>query len=81
MAKKRIFDLLANIIKGIKDVKEMILISSLREIEIRFVIAVICNGNSNTQVKCNCGLSSKMVSKIKRKPWHVEGLSKMENGF
>ena len=78
MAKKQINndDLLANIIKGIEDVKgNDINILDLREIENTVCdYFVICNGNSNTQVNAIVGSVQKVVSKeLKEKPWHVEG--------
>ena len=78
MAKKQINndDLLANIIKGIEEVKgENIDILDLREIENTVCdYFVICNGNSNTQVNAIVGSVQKVVSKeLKEKPWHVEG--------
>jgi len=82
MAKKQINndDLLANIIKGIEDVKgENIDILDLRAIDNTVCdYFVICNGNSNTQVNAIVGSIQKLVSKeLKDKPWHVEGT---ENG-
>ena len=82
MAKKNINndDLLANIIKGIEEVKgENIDILDLREIDNTVCdYFVICNGNSNTQVNAIVGSIQKIVSKeLKDKPWHVEGA---ENG-
>ena len=82
MTKKEINndDLLANIIKGIEDVKgENIDILDLREIDNTVCdYFVICNGNSNTQVNAIVGSVQKVVSKeLKDKPWHVEGA---ENG-
>lgn len=82
MAKKQINndELLANIIKGIEDVKgENIDILDLREIDNTVCdYFVICNGNSNTQVNAIVGSIQKVVSKeLKDKPWHVEG---SENG-
>ena len=78
MAKKQINndDLLANIIKGIEEVKgENIDILDLREIDNTVCdYFVICNGNSNTQVNAIVGSVQKGVSKeLKDKPWHVEG--------
>ncbi|EAZ95141.1 hypothetical protein FBBAL38_09139 [Flavobacteria bacterium BAL38] len=85
MAKKQINndDLLANIIKGIEEVKgENIDILDLREIDNTVCdYFVICNGNSNTQVNAIVGSIQKIVSKeLKDKPWHVEG-AENENGF
>ena len=82
MAKKQINndDLLANIIKGIEDVKgENIDILDLREIDNTVCdYFIICNGNSNTQVNAIVGSIQKVVSKeLKDKHWHVEGA---ENG-
>ena len=82
MAKKQINndDLLANIIKGIEEVKgENIDILDLREIDNTVCdYFVICNGNSNTQVNAIVGSVQKIVSKeLNDKPWHVEGA---ENG-
>ncbi|MFD2891471.1 ribosome silencing factor [Flavobacterium chuncheonense] len=73
-------DLLANILKGIEDVKgEDIDILDLREIDNTVCdYFVICNGNSNTQVNAITNSIQKAVSKeLKEKPWHVEGT---ENG-
>ena len=82
MTKKQINndDLLANIIKGIEEVKgENIDILDLRAIDNTVCdYFVICNGNSNTQVNAIVGSIQKIVSKeLKDKPWHVEGA---ENG-
>lgn len=73
-------DLLANIIKGIEDVKGAdINILDLRSIDNTVCdYFVICNGNSNTQVNAITSSIQKVVSKeLKDKPWHVEG---SENG-
>lgn len=73
-------DLLANIIKGIEEVKgENIDILDLRAIDNTVCdYFVICNGNSNTQVNAIVGSVQKVVSKeLHDKPWHVEGA---ENG-
>ena len=77
MAKKQINndDLLANIIKGIEEVKgENIDILDLRAIDNTVCdYFVVCNGNSNTQVNAIVGSIQKIVSKeLKDKPWHVE---------
>ncbi|MBP9793680.1 ribosome silencing factor [Flavobacterium amnicola] len=72
--------LLANIIKGIEDVKgNDIDILDLRELENTVCdYFVVCNGNSNTQVNAIVNSVQKSVSKeLKEKPWHVEGT---ENG-
>ncbi|GGD32833.1 ribosome silencing factor [Flavobacterium orientale] len=69
-------ELLANIIKGIEEVKgNDIDILDLREIENTVCdYFVICNGNSNTQVNAIVSSVQKTVSKeLKDKPWHVEG--------
>ena len=76
MAKKNISndDLLANIIKGIEEVKgENIDILDLRAIDNTVCdYFVVCNGNSNTQVNAIVGSIQKIVSKeLKDKPWHV----------
>ena len=67
MAKKQINndDLLANIIKGIEEVKgENIDILDLRAIDNTVCdYFVICNGNSNTQVNAIVGSIQKIVSK------------------
>ncbi|OIQ20212.1 MAG: ribosome silencing factor [Flavobacterium sp. MedPE-SWcel] len=78
MAKKNISndDLLANIIKGIEEVKgEDIDILDLRAIDNTVCdYYVLCNGNSNTQVNAIVQSIQKVVSKeLKDKPWHVEG--------
>lgn len=83
MAKKIINndDLLANIIKGIEEVKgNDIDILDLREIDNASCdYFVICNGNSNTQVNAIVNSIQKTVSKsIKDKPWHVEGSDNAE---
>jgi ribosome-associated protein len=82
MAKKNINndDLLANIIKGIEEVKgNDIDILDLRGIDNTVCdYFVICNGTSNTQVNAIVHSIQKVVSKqLKDKPWHVEGT---ENG-
>ena len=82
MAKKNINndDLLANIIKGIEEVKgNDIDILDLRAIDNTVCdYFVICNGTSNTQVNSIVNSVQKIVSKeLKDKPWHVEGA---ENG-
>lgn len=69
-------ELLANIIKGIEDVKgNDIDILDLRGIDNTVCdYFVICNGNSNTQVNAIANSVQKVVSKeLKDKPWHVEG--------
>ncbi|WP_395056336.1 ribosome silencing factor [Flavobacterium sp.] len=78
MAKKEINNdvLLANIIKGIEEVKgNDITILDLRALENTVCdYFVICNGNSNTQVNAIVNSVQKVVSKeLKDKPWHVEG--------
>lgn len=74
-------ELLANIIKGIEDVKgNDIDILDLRAIENTVCdYFVICNGNSNTQVNAIANSVQKVVSKeLKDKPWHVEGSENAE---
>lgn len=74
-------DLLANIIKGIEEVKgNDINILDLRSIDNSACdYFVICNGNSNTQVNAIVNSVQKTVSKeIKDKPWHVEGMENAE---
>lgn len=74
-------DLLANIIKGIEDVKGAdIDILDLREIDNTVCdYFIICNGNSNTQVVAIANSVQKVVSKeLKEKPWHVEGMENAE---
>jgi len=69
-------DLIAQIIKGIDDVKgEDIQLLDLRELENTVCdYFIICSGNSNTQVKAISGSVQKLVSKsLKDKPWHIEG--------
>jgi ribosome-associated protein len=83
MAKKTINndDLLANIIKGIEEVKgNDINILDLRDIDSAVCdYYVICNGNSNTQVNAIVNSIQKTVSKeLKDKPWHVEGSDNAE---
>ena len=78
MAKKAVGNdvLLANIIKGIEEVKgNDIDILDLRELDNTVCdYFVICNGNSNTQVNAIVNSVQKVVSKeLKDKPWHVEG--------
>ena len=78
MAKKEINNdvLLANIIKGIEEVKgNDITILDLRALENTVCdYFVICNGNSNTQVNAIVNSIQKIVSKeLKDKPWHIEG--------
>lgn len=74
-------DLLANIIKGIEDVKGAdIDVLDLRDIENTVCdYFVVCNGNSNTQVAAISNSIQKAVSKeLHEKPWHVEGLENAE---
>ena len=83
MAKKEINNdiLLANIIKGIEEVKgNDIDILDLRALENTVCdYFVICNGNSNTQVSAIVNSIQKTVSKeIKDKPWHIEGMENAE---
>lgn len=83
MAKKTVNPdiLIAEIIKGIEDVKgEHITILDLREIENTVCdYFIICDGTSNTQVNAISGSIQKKVSKeLKDKPWHVEGESNAE---
>jgi len=69
-------NLIAQIIKGIDDVKgEDIQLLDLRELENTVCdYFIICSGNSNTQVKAISGSIQKIVSKsLKDKPWHIEG--------
>ncbi len=78
MAKKAVQTdvLLANIIKGIEEVKgNDIEILDLRDIDTAVCdYFIICNGNSNTQVNAIVNSIQKLVSKeLKDKPWHVEG--------
>jgi ribosome-associated protein len=68
--------LLANIIKGIEEVKgNDIDILDLRAIDTAVCdYFIICNGNSNTQVNAIVNSIQKLVSKeLKDKPWHIEG--------
>ncbi|WP_338375048.1 ribosome silencing factor [uncultured Flavobacterium sp.] len=83
MTKKKVSndDLIANIIKGIEDVKgNDIDILDLREIDNTVSdYFIICNGNSNTQVNAIVNSIQKVVSKeLKDKPWHVEGSENAE---
>ena len=83
MTKKKVSndDLIANIIKGIEDVKgNDIDILDLREIDNTVSdYFIICNGNSNTQVNPIVNSIQKVVSKeLKDKPWHVEGSENAE---
>lgn len=83
MAKKNINNdvLLANIIKGIEEVKgNDIDILDLREIDNAACdYFIICNGNSNTQVNAIVNSVQKTVSKeLKDKPWHIEGMENAE---
>ena len=83
MAKKTINNdvLLANIIKGIEEVKgNDIDILDLRDIDTAVCdYFVICNGTSNTQVNAIVNSIQKTVSKdLKDKPWHVEGTDNAE---
>ena len=74
-------ELLANIIKGIEDVKgNDIDILDLRAIDNTVCdYFVICNGSSNTQVNAIANSVQKVVSKeLKDKPWHVEGSENAE---
>ncbi len=74
-------DLLANIIKGIEDVKGAdIDVLDLRDIENTVCdYFVVCNGNSNTQVAAISNSIQRAVSKeLQEKPWHVEGLENAE---
>lgn len=69
-------ELIAEIIKGIDDVKgENVQLLDLREIENTVCdYFIICSGSSNTQVKAISGSIQKVVSKsLKDKPWHIEG--------
>ena len=83
MAKKTINNdvLIANIIKGIEEVKgNDIDILDLREIDTAVCdYFIICNGTSNTQVNAIVSSVQKTVSKeLKDKPWHVEGQANSE---
>ncbi len=74
-------ELLANIIKGIEEVKgNDITILDLREISTSSCdYFIISNGNSNTQVSAIVNSIQKTVSKaIQDKPWHVEGMDNAE---
>lgn len=83
MTKKKVNndDLIANIIKGIEEVKgNDIKILDLRKIDNTVSdYFIICNGNSNTQVNAIVNSIQKIVSKeLKDKPWHVEGSDNAE---
>ncbi|MFT5753941.1 MAG: ribosome-associated protein [Flavobacterium sp.] len=83
MTKKKVNndDLIANIIKGIEDVKgNDINILDLRKIDNTVSdYYIICNGNSNTQVNAIVNSIQKVVSKeLKDKPWHIEGSDNAE---
>lgn len=83
MAVKKISndDLIANIIKGIEEVKgNDINILDLRAIDNTVCdYFIVCNGNSNTQVNAIVNSVQKIVSKeLKDKPWHVEGSDNAE---
>ena len=74
-------ELIAEIIKGIDDVKgEDVQLLDLREIENTVCdYFIICSGNSNTQVNAITGSIQKLVSKeLKDKPWHIEGQNNSE---
>jgi ribosome-associated protein len=78
MAKKIVNSdlLIAEVIKGIEDVKgENISIIDLREIENTVCeYFILCDGTSNTQVSAIASSIQKHVSKsLKDNPWHVEG--------
>ena len=73
--------LLANILKGIEEVKgNDIEILDLRSIQTAVCdYFIICNGTSNTQVNAIVNSIQKIVSKeLKDKPWHVEGTDNAE---
>lgn len=73
--------LLANILKGIEEVKgNDIEILDLRSIETAVCdYFIICNGTSNTQVNAIVNSIQKVVSKeLKDKPWHIEGTDNAE---
>ena len=83
MAVKKISndDLIANIIKGIEEVKgNDIDILDLRAIDNTVCdYFIVCNGNSNTQVNAIVNSVQKIVCKeLKDKPWHVEGFENAE---
>jgi ribosome-associated protein len=65
--------LLANIIKGIEEVKGRAIDTAVCD------YFIICNGSSNTQVNAIVNSIQKLVSKeLKDKPWHVEGTDNAE---
>lgn len=83
MAKKKISNdqLIAEIIKGIEDVKGIkVVILDLRELKNTVCdYHIICEGGSNTQVNAISASVQKTVSKaLKDKPWHVEGEANAE---
>lgn len=83
MAKKKISNdqLIAEIIKGIEDVKGIkVVILDLRELKNTVCdYHIICEGSSNTQVNAISASVQKTVSKaLKDKPWHVEGEANAE---
>ena len=83
MTKKKVNndDLIANIIKGIEDVKgSSIDILDLRKIDNTVSdYYIICDGTSNTQVNAIVNSIQKVVSReLKDKPWHVEGSENAE---
>lgn len=74
-------DLIANIIKGIEEVKgENINILDLRALDNTATdYFIICDGKSNTQVNAISSSIQKVVSKeIHEKPWHIEGKENAE---
>ena len=74
-------ELIANIIKGIEDVKgDQIDLIDLREIDnTPCDYFIVCSGGSNTQVSAIANSIQKSVSKeLAEKPWHTEGLDNAE---
>lgn len=73
--------LITHIIDAIEDVKgQDITLLDLRDIDNAVCsYFIICNGNSNTQVKAIVNSVRRKVSKaIQDKPWHVEGMENAE---
>lgn len=81
MTQSNFSNLVKEIIEGMEDLKaNKITVLDLRNIENSICsFFVICEGNSNTQVKAIANSVEKRVrEELKDKPWHIEGLDNAE---
>lgn len=81
MSDKQFPDLIQEIVEGMEDRKgERITVMDLSEIDNSICdYFVICEGNSNTQVKAiSERVEERVRENLEEKPWHVEGRDRSE---